>query len=263
MKDMLKRSLFCLLLVGFFFLLSCETTEDFKVVRQVTGPIETNCYLIYGVKSKAAALVDPGWQIDSLLTIIKENELDLKYILITHGHIDHYFYAPEVKKRFPQAKMVMPKADYDDSFTALQWARDNYGQEWIDEARSDPDIRVYLDFDNQSLGEPDIYVADNQVFKLGSIKIKAIHCPGHSPGQVCYSTGNVLFSGDVLFHRSVGRTDTQHGSREDQIKSVRKLYASFPDSTIVYPGHRQATDIGSEKRENKYVTLDGGKWCTP
>jgi glyoxylase-like metal-dependent hydrolase (beta-lactamase superfamily II) len=92
------------------------------------------------------------------------------------------------------------------------------------------------------------------------MEIRAIHCPGHSPGGVFYYTGNSLFSGDVLFYRTVGRTDTQNGSREDQIKSVRKIYELFPDETKVYPGHGQFTDIGSEKKENKYITVDGGDW---
>ena len=86
--------------------------------------------------------------------------------------------------------------------------------------------------------------------------------PGHSPGGTCYYTGNILFSGDVLFYRTCGRTDTQYGSREDQIKSLRKLYELFPDSTRVYPGHGQLTDIGSEKKENSRVTVDGGEWIT-
>ncbi|TSA32006.1 MAG: MBL fold metallo-hydrolase [Porphyromonadaceae bacterium] len=83
-----------------------------------------------------------------------------------------------------------------------------------------------------------------------------VHTPGHSPGGICYYTENILFSGDVLFYRTVGRTDTQNGSKEAQIKSVRKLYEIFPDSTIVYPGHGQFTDIGSEKKENRKITLD-------
>jgi glyoxylase-like metal-dependent hydrolase (beta-lactamase superfamily II) len=71
-----------------------------------------------------------------------------------------------------------------------------------------------------------------------------------------------LFSGDVLFYRTCGRTDTQYGSREDQINSIRKLYGIFSDSTIVYPGHGQFTDIGSEKKGNSRVTVDGGAWVT-
>ena len=240
----------------------CTATEDFRVLNQIAGPIKTNCYLIYGIKSKEAALIDPGWRVDTLITFIKENDLDLKYIFITHGHIDHFYYAPEIKNQFPKVKLCMNKDDYQGVFTYPDWALKNYGQEWVDNARSNPETRVYIDYDMKSVGKPDIFLEDNQVFNLGTVEIKTIHTPGHSPGGICLYTGNILFSGDVLFYRTCGRTDTQYGSREDQIKSIRKLYQMFPDSTLVYPGHGQFTDIGSEKKENSRVTVDGGAWIT-
>ena len=239
-----------------------STSEDFRVLHQVAGPIKTSCYLIYEIKSREAALIDPGWRVDTLITFIKENGLDFKYVFITHGHIDHFYYAPEIKKQFPKVKLCMNKDDYQGIFTYPEWALKNYGQEWVDNARSDPETGVYIDFNMKSVDKPDIFIEDNQVFNLGSGQIKTIHTPGHSPGGMCFYTGNILFSGDVLFYRTCGRTDTQYGSREDQIKSIRKLYQMFPDSTIVYPGHGQFTDIGSEKKENSRVTVDGGAWIT-
>lgn len=227
---------------------------NIKVLCQVAGPIETNCYLVDDPLTGAAALIDPGWAVDALMARIRKNKLDLKYIFVTHGHIDHYCGVPMVKKQFPDAKVCMHKDDYRDIFTAVQWIRENYGQEWIDDANSNPETKLYMDFDNRLFGTPEIFVEGDQAFALGKAALRTIHTPGHSPGGICYHTGNVLFSGDVLFFRSVGRTDTQHGSREDQIMSVRRLYRMFPDSTIVFPGHGQSTDIGSEKKENKYVT---------
>lgn len=256
----MKRKIFRFLIFIFFIQLSCTTTEDFKVIHQVTGPIETNCYLIYGIKSKEAALIDPGGFIDTLITFLKDNELDLKYIFVTHGHIDHVFGIPDIKNQFPKAKMCMHKDEYRDLFTQKEWAIKNYGPSFLEELKSNPETAKFLDFDMKSIGEPDIYIEDNQSFRLGSIEIKTIHSPGHSPGSIMYNIGNILFSGDVLFYRTVGRTDTQNGSREDQIKSIRKLYKLLPDSTKVYPGHYQFTDIGSEKKQNKYITVDGGKW---
>jgi glyoxylase-like metal-dependent hydrolase (beta-lactamase superfamily II) len=256
----MKRNPFCFLIFIFFLQFSCTASEDFKVIHQVAGPIETNCYLIYGIKSKEAALIDPGGPVDTLITFIKENELELKYIFVTHGHIDHVFGIPDIKNLFPKAKICMHKDEYRDLFTQKEWAIKNYGPSWLAEIKSNPETAKFLDFDMESLDKPDIFVEDNQVFRLGFMEIRAIHCPGHSPGGICYSTGNILFSGDVLFYRTAGRTDTQNGSRGDQIKSVRKLYELFPDSTIVYPGHGQFTDIGSEKKENKRIRVDGGDW---
>jgi hydroxyacylglutathione hydrolase len=239
-----------------FLQFSCTRTEDFKVLHQVTGGLDINTYLIYGVKSKQAALIDPGGPVDTLMTFIKDNALSLKYILITHGHIDHIIGIPEIKALFPKVKICMHKEEYRDLFTQKEWAIDNYGSEFVEYLESNPETKKFLDFDMHSLGVPDIFVEDNMIFKLGMVEINTIHSPGHSPGGICYYTGDILFSGDVLFYRTVGRTDTQNGSTEDQIKSVRKLYELFPDSTIVYPGHEQFTNIGSEKKENKKITLD-------
>ena len=258
---MIRTSSFFL---AFIFLLhaGCSTTEDFKVEHQVTGPGETNCYLIYGIKSKEAALIDPGGAIDTLMDFIKSKELELKYIFVTHGHIDHVFGIPAIKNAFPRAMLCMHRDEYRDLFTQKEWAIEHYGPEWLAEVKGNPETARFLDFDMGLLGKPEIFVEDNQAFRVGFLDIRAIHCPGHSPGGICYSIGSILFSGDVLFHRTVGRTDTQNGSREDQIASVRKLYKLFLDSTIVYPGHGQFTDIGSEKKENSRIRVDGGGWVT-
>lgn len=245
-----------LIILILFSQIGCTEAEDFEILKQVTGPTETNCYLIYDIKSKEAAIIDPGWKVDTLTDFVKDNNLNLKYIFITHGHTDHIFGVTEIKKQFPKAKLCLNKHEYENMFTLFQWLRDNFGQEVIDRQRSNPDTKAYIDFDPKTIGIPDIFPEDNQTYRLGSLEIKTILTPGHSPGEVCYYTGNILFSGDVLFYRSVGASGFQDGSKEDLIKSVRKLYKMFPDSTIVYPGHDRLTDIGSEKQENKYISVD-------
>jgi len=251
----MKNKLSFLFLFICSFQFGCTSVEDFKVVRQVTGPLATDCYLIYGTRSKEAALIDPGWEVDSLINYIENNDLKLKYIFITHGHIDHFYYVPGIKKIYPDARVCMNKDEYRDIFTAMEWITENYGKEWIDDAMSNPETKKYIEFDMNTLGEPDIFVEDNHTFLLGNVEIHTLLSPGHSSGAICYYTGNILFSGDVLFYRSVGTTFAQNGSKEAQIKSVRRLYEVFPDNTIVYPGHGQSTDIGSEKTENRYITV--------
>jgi hydroxyacylglutathione hydrolase len=258
----MKKNVFTPIALFFLFTLESFGSVQFKVLHQVTGPIETNCYLIYDLKSKDAALVDPGGTVAILTDFIKAKRLKLKYIFITHQHIDHTIGVPDIRRMFPQAKLCMHKDEYRDFFTQKEWAIKNYGPEWFAEGRKNPEIAKFFDFDEKLLKMPEIFVEDNQSLELGSLKIRTILCPGHSPAGTCYAAGNVLFSGDVLFYQTVGRIDTQNGSKEEQIKSVRKLYSMFPDATIVYPGHGQFTNIGSEKRENKRITLDGGEWCT-
>jgi hydroxyacylglutathione hydrolase len=247
-------------LLFIFFLLqyNCPGTEDFNVIREITGPYQTNCYLIYGKNSREAAIIDPGWKIDTITAFIKNNNLDLKYIFITHGHIDHYYYVPELKEQFPKVRWGINKDDYEKIILDPDWQVKAYGQERVDRKRKNHDESIYLDFDPESLGKPDIFIRGDQTFKIGLFKIKTIHTPGHSPGGICFSAGNILFSGDMLFYRSVGILDKLTSNTEDFIRSVRRLYSMFPDSTIVYPGHNGYTDIGSEKKENKRIPLAGG-----
>jgi len=242
----------------FVFILQFDSTiaADFKVIRQITGFVETNCYLIYDLKSKEAAIIDPGWHVDTIITFIGVNDLNLKYIFLTHSHTDHSFYVSELKRKFPKVKLCINRIDFNQMFTQFQWFKDNYGQEFIEKERSIPEHKAYIDFDPESIGIPDIFVENNQSYKLGSTKIKTIHTPGHSPGEICYYTKNVLFSGDVLLYRTVGGIHNQGSSWNELIKSVRKLYEIFPDSTVIYPGHGQISDIGSEKRENENISLD-------
>ncbi len=248
----------CLSLLFCLIQLSCSTSGSFKVMREVTGPYQTNCYLIFDSGSREAALIDPGWRIDTLVAFIKANNLNLKYILITHGHSDHYYYVPELKKQFPEVRWGVNKEDFEKIILCPDWPVKAYGREWMENARKNAEENVYLDFDTKSVGKPDFFVEGKQTYKIGSVKIKTIHTPGHSPGGICYYTGNVLFSGDMLFYRSVGNLDFLTSNTEAFIKSVRDLYKFFPDSTIVYPGHGQTTDIGSEKKGNQRISLTGG-----
>jgi glyoxylase-like metal-dependent hydrolase (beta-lactamase superfamily II) len=253
----MKSNRFYLFLLICIIHLGCSNSESFKVIREVTGPYQTNCYLIYGTSSREAALIDPGWQIDTLVAFIKDNNLFLKYILITHGHSDHYYYVPELKKQFPKVKWGVNIEDFEKIILCPDWSEKAYGKDWFENTRMNADENVYLDFDTKTVGKPDFFVKGDQTYKLGSVKIKTIHTPGHSPGGVCYYTGNVLFSGDMLFYRSVGNLDFLTSNTDAFIKSVRSLYRLFPDSTIVYPGHNQPTDIGSEKIFNQRISLTG------
>ena len=252
----MRSNRFFFLLIIFILQVESTTATDFKVICQVTGFVETNCYLIYDCKSKEAAIIDPGWRADTIINFIEENNLNLKYIFLTHGHTDHSFYVSDLKRQFPKVKLCISRIDFNQMFTQFQWFKDNYGQEFIEKERSNSEHKAYIDFDPRSIGIPDIFVDNNQLFKLGTTEIKTIYTPGHSPGEICYYTKNILFSGDVLLYRTVGGIHNQGSSGNDLIKSVRKLYEILPDSTIIYPGHGQISDIGSEKRENGKISLE-------
>ncbi len=254
----MKRIVFYFLFIVCFLQLAFFTKEEFKVISQVEGPIKTNCYLLYGLTTEEAAIIDVGGPLDSLTTFIKENSLNLRYIFLTHAHWDHVEGLFDLKEKFPNAKICLTKEEYLAMQGYYSFAKESDPARF-EKVMHDSALAKMMNFDLTSI-KPDIYLNDNEEYYLGNLKIRTVFAPGHSAGSICFSCENVLFAGDVLFYRSVGNTDFYKASRPDQIESVRKLYKLFPDSTIVYPGHGQFTNIGSEKKENKYITADGGKW---
>ncbi len=236
-------------------IISCSQPGELVIQHQVTGPIETNCYLIYDARSKEAALIDVGGPIDALVAHIRENNLRLKYIFATHVHMDHVEGVPQIQKQFPEALLCYNRDDYEDFLISREWLGEHF-PDMMAQMRQAKQFEKWFAYDMAVFKEPDLELEDNQSYKLGNLEIRTFLSPGHSRGSICFHAQDVLFSGDVLFYRQVGRTDLLGGSKEAIVKSVRRLYTSLPDTTRVYPGHGEFTDIGSEKRENEEVTID-------
>jgi glyoxylase-like metal-dependent hydrolase (beta-lactamase superfamily II) len=255
--ESMTKKIFHLLIFSWlsFLIISCSQPGDLVVLHQATGPIDTNCYLLYDARSREAALIDVGGPIDSLVAHIHEKKLKLKYIFATHVHMDHVEGVPQIHEQFFEARLCYNKEDYEDFLISIDWMAEHF-PEMTAEMKQSPEFRKWFEYDMTIFKEPDLYLEDNQIYKLGNLEIQTLLSPGHSRGSICFHVGDVLFSGDILFYRQVGRTDLLGGSKENIVKSVRRLYSELPDMTKVYPGHGEFTDIGSEKKENKEITIN-------
>jgi glyoxylase-like metal-dependent hydrolase (beta-lactamase superfamily II) len=253
----MKKTIWRLLILFVLPLLviSCTKSGELVVLHEVTGPIDTNCYLLYDSQTREAALIDIGGPIDILVAHILDNDLDLKYIFATHVHMDHVEGVPQIQEQFPDALVCYNKMDCEDFLNMPDWIKEHIPEMYAGMMKI-PEIKKWEEYDLSIYVNPDINLEDDQIYKLGNLEIRTILSPGHSAGSICFYVGDVLFSGDVLFYRQVGRTDLLGGSKENIVKSVRRLYVELPDTTKVYPGHGEFTDIGTEKTENEEVTED-------
>ena len=190
------------------------------------GPIGTNCYLLEDEKAHVAAVIDPGDEAGRILQVIKDDGVDVKYILLTHGHYDHTTAVPELHQALPQAEIYIHKADANGA-----------GSRLFPLAGQIPDLKFYDEGDALTLGE---------------LTIQVLHTPGHSIGSVTLKVGDVLFCGDTLFAGSCGRTDLAGGSYAEIMASLKKL-GQLPGDYHVCPGHDVTSTLERERRSNPFL----------
>jgi len=197
-----------------------------------TGSFAENTWILGDTKTRHAVIFDPG---DNASTIIgKLEELDLMpvFILNTHAHPDHLGAAAELQKRFD-----LPFAIHEDELETF---------------KSAGNTAQFLGLLNFQLPEITTYLHDGQVLEINSHHLQVLHTPGHTPGSVCFLTGQQFFSGDTLFKGSVGRTDLPGGSVKMLNESLLRI-KGLPENTIVHPGHGESTTIREELDNNPFL----------
>lgn len=203
-----------------------------KILTVPVGPLQANCYLVSDDDGVTIA-IDPGGEPERLAARLKAEGMRLTHILITHGHFDHLAGAADLA-RLTGAQVAC-------SASTAPMLRD-------------PDEYVpFPGFGSIPSHEPDILLAEGDVVRTGALEAETVATPGHSPGDVTFALGDALFCGDLLFYRSVGRTDFPGGDFGELLASVQKLMDRFPGTTRVYPGHMQSTSLGDELRANPFL----------
>lgn len=205
-------------------------TESGLYLKQMElGPMENFVYLVGDKATREVFVVDPAWQVDTVLRVVKEEGLKIVGALVSHYHFDHTNGIEELLEAVSCPVYVNKK--------------DN----------------PYLGFSSSHIKE----TSSGDKIKAGNVEIELVHTPGHTPGSQCFHVNGHLISGDTLFIGACGRTDLPGGNAEELYYSLTQKLAKFDDSTILCPGHNYAekptTTMGAEKKTNPYLLCDSLK----
>ena len=204
-----------------------------NVASLTLGPFETNCFIVWN-QAGDALVIDPGYSAETILKFLEEHALQVVAYPLTHGHMDHVSALARVYREHPAPVGLHPED------AAWAFTEANAMPPFFDVPEAPPAIERAF--------------AEGQVWEDAGFRYRILETPGHTPGSVTlhFEDERAVFSGDVLFQGSVGRTDLPGGDARTLTASLRRL-ADLPDDVTVYPGHGPLTSIGAEKRTNFFL----------
>ncbi len=207
------------------------------IIKQIeVGHMAVFAYLVADDGGGEGLVIDPAADTDHIIAVARKHKIDIKYIVNTHGHVDHIAGNVEMK-----AKTGAPIIVHEDDAPMLT---------------STPAIMLRM-FGAKQSPPADITVRDGQLITVGNTSLQVIHTPGHSPGGIALYAPGVVFTGDTLFVEAVGRTDLPGGSWPLMLHSIQTRLLTLPDDTNVYPGHNYGrmptSTIGHEKKYNPFL----------
>ncbi len=207
-----------------------------RIINTIIGVCDTNTYCAWNPDTMEGLIIDPAGNPERIFDMVNANGVKPAAVLLTHGHFDHILAVDEVREKYNIKAYIgvnerevinSPQMNLAGAFMGMNYSAD-----------------------------ADVYLSDGQEIELAGFKIKVLEVPGHTPGGVCYyiEDEKVVFSGDTLFHESVGRTDFPGGSSSALMNGIKNKLFTLPDDTKVYPGHMEATAIGYEKLNNPFFS---------
>src|SRR5665647_461382 len=199
-----------------------------EIKKVVAGIYEANCYIIMDKNTNEAVVLDPGGDVDDIVKVIDSIGAKVKYILLTHGHIDHTSGVAELKA-ITNAVVCISSKD-NDLITAGEYL---FG----------PLIK----------GGADKLLEEGDIITISNLEFTCIDTPGHTPGGMSFLIENCAFTGDTLFAGSIGRTDFAGGDFNTIITSIKSKLLCLEGDTIVYPGHGLYSTINNEKLNNPFL----------
>lgn len=203
------------------------------------NPFGVNCYLYYDENTGEGFLIDPAvsdYDEEKMITdTVTENNINVKYIINTHGHIDHV-----MGNKWASENFSAPVFIHEDDNVLLGKV-------------AEQGMMFGIPVDPQP--DADKFVSDGEIISIRDCSVKVVYTPGHSPGGICIvdEANKVIFSGDLLFNNSVGRTDLQGGDMQKLLSSINEKILCYPDNYKIYPGHMEPTTVGEERSNNPFL----------
>lgn len=200
-------------------------------MKLVVGQLQENCFILFD-ENKDAFVVDPGGSSENIIEAIEKNSLNIKYILLTHGHFDHVGAVAALVEKY-KAPVYLSKKD----------------RAFLE---SPKEVRASAFGMQIEAADVDVFVKDGDEIPFSGGTIKVIETPGHTLGSVCYLFENYLFAGDTLFNGSIGRTDFPESDHSLMVESLKKL-KKLDDEIYVLSGHGPESQMSYEKMTNPYL----------
>jgi len=202
------------------------------ILHKIVHNLRVNCYIFYCPETMEGIIIDPGADAPGIARMAQENGVQIKKIVLTHGHVDHIGAAEPLRDL-----CRVPVAIHREDSPTLK----------------DPYSNLSSFFNRPINLTADELLGEGDILQVGNLTAKVIHTPGHTPGGICLITEDGLFSGDTLFCEAIGRSDFPGGNGPDLVRSIKEKLMPLDGGLLVFPGHEGKTSIGYERLYNPFL----------